>query len=203
MTTKWAVALAILTAACGKSQENGAVLKVQLHSGPQAGLSTVSHAKAIAAQILASAGVRVDWMTGKNRPGAVAVADPAVAADMLEIMLDEGVTTGESGLDVMGYALPFQSKGVRVHVFMGRIRASYGTYSDVVLGHVLAHEIGHVLEGVARHSSSGVLKAQFSVQDLRCMAIHPAVFAPEDVSMIQAHFPALAAAGTVPGGGSH
>jgi hypothetical protein len=55
---------------------------------------------------------------------------------------------------------------------------------------VLAHEIGHVLEGVARHSSEGVMKANWSVRDCAELVRQPLPFAPEDVELIQAHFKA-------------
>ena len=34
-----------------------------------------------------------------------------------------------------------------------------------LLGHVLAHEIGHVLQGVARHSATGVMKGRWSLHE--------------------------------------
>jgi hypothetical protein len=34
-----------------------------------------------------------------------------------------------------------------------------------LLGYVWAHEIGHVLEGVVRHSGEGILKARWNLYD--------------------------------------
>ena len=57
----------------------------------------------------------------------------------------------------------------------------------------MAHEFGHVLEGVDRHSPTGVMKAHLTRDDYDEMMHHPLSFAPEDVRMIRDHWnPALA-----------
>jgi hypothetical protein len=201
MNTRWAVAVALLTAGCGMSQEGGPLLRVYLHRGiPTEGFE-VSHAETIAGQILADAGVRVEWLSGKCRllPATSGYASPAV--ETVEIELEREVPRDHAGDDALAYTLPNRTQGVRVHVFMSRVRA-FGSHTDVVLGHVLAHEIGHVLEGVARHSQDGVLKAHFETEDMKLMARHPLRFAPEDVAMIQAHFQAMASAGRARNHGS-
>jgi hypothetical protein len=43
----------------------------------------------------------------------------------------------------------------RVLVYLDRGQA----FSNALLAHVMAHEITHVLEGIDRHSSEGVMKA--------------------------------------------
>ena len=53
-----------------------------------------------------------------------------------------------------------------------------------LLGHVLAHEIAHVLEGVARHSDTGILKARWDEHDVHDLAWKPLAFASEDVEWI-------------------
>lgn len=55
----------------------------------------------------------------------------------------------------------------------------------IVLAHVLVHEITHILEGIDRHSESGVMKAQWTVEDYRAMADKPLPFAAIDVDLIQ------------------
>jgi hypothetical protein len=49
---------------------------------------------------------------------------------------------------------------------------------------VIAHEIGHILEGVIRHSASGVMKADWDEDDLSQIAWKPLPFAPIDVFLI-------------------
>src|SRR5215475_12848514 len=53
-----------------------------------------------------------------------------------------------------------------------------------LVGHVLAHEIAHVLEGVGRHSGTGILKAHWDEHDFHDIAWKPLSFATEDVEWI-------------------
>ena len=56
------------------------------------------------------------------------------------------------------------------------------------LGNVLAHELTHALEGVARHSSEGLMKAVWSARDYDEMVRGPLPFAAEDLDLLRAHF---------------
>jgi hypothetical protein len=53
-----------------------------------------------------------------------------------------------------------------------------------VLGHVIAHEVTHILQGVLRHSESGVMKARWSNADYQEMTWKPLRFTDEDVVLI-------------------
>jgi len=53
-----------------------------------------------------------------------------------------------------------------------------------VLAHVMVHEIAHVLQGVCRHSDSGIMKAEWSPRELREMSFKALPFAREDVGLI-------------------
>ena len=56
------------------------------------------------------------------------------------------------------------------------------------LGNVLAHELTHALEGVARHSSEGLMKPAWDVQDYGKMVHGPLPFAAADLELLCAHF---------------
>jgi len=71
-------------------------------------------------------------------------------------------------------------------VFYDRITETVGAVTlPHLLAHVLVHEITHILEGVARHSETGVMKAHWTSEDYRKMGGHHLPFAPEDVELIQ------------------
>jgi hypothetical protein len=184
MKSRWAVVAALLTAGRGIAQDERPSLRINLHHGPRVEAVEVCRAKLIAARILADAGVRVEW-AGGTRPAAPPV-------EMIEIQLDDAAPVNQVTNEALGYALINQTAGVRVHIFLDRISAVDKKHSGMALGHVLAYEIGHVLEGAARHSETGVLKANFDAGDMKAMAKAPLRFAPADVALIQAHFPARA-----------
>ena len=66
--------------------------------------------------------------------------------------------------------------------------ASSQSLRPALLGHVMVHEITHVLEGVARHSSAGVMKAHWDLADYHAMTGRPLPFAAEDIRLVRAHF---------------
>jgi hypothetical protein len=56
--------------------------------------------------------------------------------------------------------------------------------TSVLLGHVLAHEIGHVLQGVARHSETGIMKVHWSQREIIDMNKVWLQFTPLDRDLI-------------------
>jgi hypothetical protein len=85
-------------------------------------------------------------------------------------------------------ALAYAQLGeARIEVFSDRILTSVEELvAPNLMGHVLAHEIAHVLEGVDRHSDEGIMKAHWTNRDYEQMHPHPMQFAPEDVGLIRA-----------------
>jgi len=83
----------------------------------------------------------------------------------------------------LGYALPFE--GSQIVIFWERIEATTNTRdAPPLLAHVMAHEIGHVLEGTSRHSASGLMKAHWDKTDVRDLCWKPMPFAEEDIDLI-------------------
>ena len=83
----------------------------------------------------------------------------------------------------LAYALPYE--GVHIRVFYDRVERVVPGLTAVVLAHVLVHETTHILEGIYRHSDSGVMKAAWTKQDHLQMQVEALSFAPEDVKLIR------------------
>ena len=83
----------------------------------------------------------------------------------------------------LGYALPYE--GSQIVIFWERIEATAPNGDAAqLLAHVMAHEIGHVLEGTSRHSASGIMKAHWDKSDVRELCWKPMLFAEEDILLI-------------------
>jgi PadR family transcriptional regulator PadR len=139
----------------------------------------LAHAEDIASRIFASAGVALEWHT----------TAPAVCRGLQQtktVVLDFARDTpaGEHP-SAMAYARPYE--GIHIVVMYGRIEenAEGPMRVSTVLGHVMAHEITHVVQGIARHSQTGVMKAHWNAQDFCQMMHKPLPFTPEDVDLIQ------------------
>ena len=134
-------------------------------------------AQEVADRIFAEAGVRINWRTGRPS-GAQSKREPAILVTLAE----------RTPVDYLPGALAEARlfEGVHITVFWDRIesRARWAPAS-VVLAHVLVHEITHILQRVDRHSESGIMKAQWTIDDYRAMASKPLSFTPHDVELIQ------------------
>jgi len=129
-------------------------------------------ARMTVSQMFAGIGVAIDWHTQ--------MAD--CPADALKISLSNK-TPETLRPGALAYALPYE--GTHIVVFYDRIQRMGSLRSAPrVMAHVMAHEITHILEGIVRHSESGVMKARWSDDELRAMARKPLAFASEDVDLI-------------------
>lgn len=143
-------------------------------------LADLATAKKVAADILHSAQVDVQWKFG-GQP-------KTVAGEILQIEFLEEAPP-RFGTNAMAYATPYRSSGTCIHVFYRRVqRMRSRQMAPVLLGHVMAHEIAHVLQGVARHSDSGVMKAVWESADYDVMALRPLPFTAEDIDLIRGHW---------------
>ena len=134
-------------------------------------------AQEMAAKAFAEVGVRIEWHTGRP-PSAQPEREPAIVIRL----------AGNTPEDYRPGALAFAKvyEGVHITVFWDRIeRQRRFAPPVVVLAHVLIHEITHMLQGVDRHSESGVMKSQWTAEDQRAMVSKPLPFTPLDVELIQ------------------
>ena len=108
---------------------------------------------------------------------------PAAAGDPIFLIIQ--TRTPEAHFPgALGVALPLE--GSHAWVFYDRVRRSTpgDDHLPALLAHVMAHEIAHVLQGVIRHSDSGILKAQWSATDCARMTFFPLIFTAYDATLI-------------------
>lgn len=138
---------------------------------------TLMEARWTASRIYAALGVKLIWCSR--------------AKAEITVQLDSGGP--EADLGVMGFAFPYGRTSDGIHVFPARVLGSGPPQlGGILLGHVIAHEIGHVLQRVSRHSSSGVMKAHWNAEDLARMQFHPLAFNADDAELIWAGLERLA-----------
>jgi hypothetical protein len=94
--------------------------------------------------------------------------------------------------DVMGAAPGSPEKrGNLAYVFYARVaRLAHGVPNDAeskILGHVMAHEMGHLLLPANSHTQSGVMDADWDSQQLLRMVKGLLQFTPEQGELIRSH----------------
>jgi len=111
------------------------------------------HARALAAGIFAEIGAGMEWSCSGGSREAITIAI-------------SNSTPDKNFPGALAYAQPFAD---RILVFRDQIDKFLPQMRARVLTYMLAHEIAHVLEGIARHSDSGIMKAHWDRYDLREM----------------------------------
>jgi hypothetical protein len=83
--------------------------------------------------------------------------------------------------DRLGYAVICGDRACPANVYYDRVRGLAGgnnAPSQILLGRVMAHEIGHLLLG-ANHTRTGIMQGAWSSRQLDMEAAHGMLFTPE------------------------
>jgi hypothetical protein len=175
-----AVTAAILiaaTSAAAKPAEPADI--VTLCADRSANLTDDIRARAVATGIFAGIGVRLEWHMA-----------PVCPENAVHIKFSYR-TPPSLQPGALAYAI---CGGTQIVVFDDRVAGAVAEKKrvPVLLGHVLAHEVSHILQGVARHSQEGVMKAHWTEHDYAEMSFKPLTFTQDDITLIHAGFKRLA-----------
>jgi len=141
-------------------------------------VGVLRRAELTAVRILSSIGVPIVFRDGEEPR----VAEGAVVR--IEMHLD-GRVPPSFHPGAMAYSTPFADSGARIHVLCDRVLSpSRDAGTGSLLGHVMAHEIAHILERSDRHSEEGIMKAQFAGADFQQMISGLLRFDPTDTDLI-------------------
>lgn len=148
------------------------VITVGIESAQLAPFKTLAKAQEIASRLYASIGIKLKW------------SNASTAA--ISMCLDQGVPESVHP-GALGYAAPYGKSGTRIHVIVDRLtKAGSERLQGALLGHVMAHELGHVLEGFSRHAEMGVMKAHWDEAEYDRMLTGTLEFTAEDADWIRA-----------------
>jgi hypothetical protein len=130
--------------------------------------------------MFARVGVRIVWRDGEPAAG-TAPGSPVI----IQIRWIKESPAGVSA-EALARALPFGEQGVAIDIMYDRIRfvARRSSREAPLLAHVLAHEIGHVLQGTNGHAFTGVMKAHWNGRDYDAMEKKPLEFTSVDKDLI-------------------
>lgn len=156
-------------------------------------------ARGVVEQIYSEIGIRVIW---RDRRAPDACTKQPLHRQIVVAMLPSA-PIGRS-TEAWAFANPYSTKGPCVMLLMDRLYPEIKRnplHAGYPLGHVLAHEMGHVLEGIARHSEAGVMKGSWSLHETLDMWSQKRLsFTTHDAELIYAAFGT--AAGSIDGRGS-
>jgi hypothetical protein len=101
-----------------------------------------------------------------------------------------------SGQDSLGMATLFTSHGLHASIFADRIKALCDSRVnrsnrwqqvsfDKLLGHVFAHEVGHLLLGSKEHGATGLMRAHWQDLELQQMTCAHLAFTKEEAERMR------------------
>ena len=159
----------------GMEGDGEAVVSVNLRGGPEVSTPFVNIAKALAGEMLASAGVRVEWCV---RPGACRNWEDRIVVTLKDVA---PTTVPELAL---AEAQVFEGRNIRI--FLDRVKGRvHKSLRSKLLAHVLVHEVTHMVQARDWHSETGVMKSRWDRADYKLMAKRALGFTTEDVDLIQ------------------
>lgn len=135
----------------------------------------LSRAMVKAAELLSAAGVGIEWHRGEPSSRNQDFRPPIL------VHIVSGIPDyPHSG--ALAFAQAYE--GVHLTILYDRVLQTMPESPQVILGYVLAHEITHLLEGICRHSDSGVMKATWNRADYFKMRRGGFALDGEDIDLI-------------------
>jgi hypothetical protein len=171
-------------------------LSVRLFNyAPRCSQESRHDAQEIASRIFQRAGIELRWTDctlladgTTASPACLAPFEPS--AVILRLVPVSPATMAHFGRDTLGIAAqPEEGTHASASVFYDRVEQlahSWLVSLPVVMGHAMAHEIGHLILSVESHSASGLMRFHWSKKDLSHAAEGNLLFTPEQAETIKA-----------------
>jgi hypothetical protein len=168
-------AMAVLAAVPAQARETEQPLETSVTAcmdmGPQVILG--NQAETIAGRMFAQAGVELKWRPSWS----------SCPADAIRIAFTINTPVNYFP-EALAFSQPYE--GVHIRIFLDRVQQTIERGKvPCLLAHVMAHEIAHMLQGVSRHSLTGVMKARWDQDDYSQMAWRPLEFTNGDILLMQ------------------
>jgi hypothetical protein len=183
-------ATVVMMLAMGACAQAGEKIRVYVHGGYVLG-SVLVPAEDTAKRMFAAAGVAIEWHFGTPYTGRIPQENRTFVVDF------SVHTPPEEHPGALAYSRPYE--GIHIVVLYDRFQRTEGRLLPALLAHVIVHELTHLIEGIPRHSESGVVKAHWDSKDYCQMLSAPLPFAPEDIELIHSGLRAREAASDPPG----
>jgi len=184
----WFVVLLTLlhTSLCGKDTKNGlteenAQVTVSVYNPADVPGEVLSRAEQTASRIFQRAGIEVNWLNCQI-PAASEEASRACRELAFPTHLHLRVVRKSAGLKGEAMGISFQGQdgiGCLADLFyepMEELERSAGTNVATLLGHVAAHELGHLLLGMNSHAAAGIMQARWTADELTSTHLARMVF---------------------------
>jgi hypothetical protein len=165
----WMASVGASSSLADGGSEGKPMVRISVYNDAGLKRETLLHAEEDAAALFRRAGIETEW---KNCSGAEIVAQ--VGRRCSDVAYPSSlvlrIEKRPHGLNAEPLGIAYQSEdgqGAYCDVFlepMEEVRQLYAVSLDLLLGHVVAHEVAHLLLGLHSHSVNGVMRARWGLQ---------------------------------------
>jgi hypothetical protein len=141
-------------------------LNVFIYGSPELSASVLERAESEASRIVHPAQIELRWIDCASRALAASCEPPEAATDLIIRLLPKALPqAGARALGIAGSSAGYAT----AFIFYDRVLAlrTHTRLVQDILGRVLAHEITHLLLPHEDHSEFGLMRGQWSTDDLR------------------------------------
>ncbi len=174
---------------------------VWLHNGSSAAERDILELEQNATAIFHDAGIDLVWVNcSRTDAQCLTFTQPGARSGQKILRLRVVDHLDRGGPTVLGWTIPDFSV-VTVQYSRAQLIAhtsKVGVSSGQILGHVAAHEMGHVLLGSTAHAAFGVMKPTYNKPDLLNMVQSHLLFTAQESRVLRARLAARATRSLVP-----
>jgi len=213
-TQRWILSVGVVLAsglsgtgqcAADASPEPSPVITIHVHNYAGVAPKTLAEAEEVATGIFQKAGVETRWadiVLTAEKSDANLTDYPAFTLSDVQLSIFPRVMSDESGVkaSVMGLAPGNGPDRNVVYIFDSNVEARYrrllmAHFNGImdwrvskgqILGHAIAHELGHLLLNQQVHSAHGIMRGEWSLEDFRDVAYGKFLFTPPQAEFLQA-----------------
>jgi hypothetical protein len=187
------------------SSETNSAITIHVKNYAGVAPKTLAEAKEVAAEIFRKAGVETRWadiVLATENGQENSAGQPACTLADIYLSIFPRVMSDRDGApnNVMGVAPGSGPDRKIVYVFEGNVQTRVWELSSAhshgridrqvskaqVLGHVMAHEVGHLLLNQQVHSAHGIMRGGWELADFRDMTEGILLFTPQQAEFLQA-----------------
>ena len=165
------------------------ILTVQVYNYSQASPAVLTGAEREAGRILGEAGLRAVWLECPVGPSSVMPKGPCdkeLDATDVRLRVLAAPTQHEYQDSVFGFTIHPAFASVYYEYAMRRAKTDRAESEiTIVLGGVIAHELGHLLLGTNGHSRAGIMQPRWEPNQVQQLMMGSLLFTPEQSKLMR------------------
>ena len=130
--------------------------------------STLAEAQRVAAKVFGHAGVDLRWVVppvaGEAREGIPLGVGTAAFLKSLYVIRIAATSSAQARANAAGFSAPGTRIATVIYPRVQQLANGDRRQLSQILGHIMAHELGHLLLGHETHSAAGVMRATLDIE---------------------------------------